>query len=69
MRLCGSLSDTRARRIDGVGVVGLFVGSNGGLGLGFCNPNTLATLRWGLQVQNSSPLGTSRRTFCSTIRS
>ena len=33
MRSCGSLSDTRAREINDVGAVGLFVGSNGAVGL------------------------------------
>ena len=33
MRSCGSLSDTRAREIDGIGAVGFLGGSNGGVRL------------------------------------
>jgi hypothetical protein len=44
MRSCGSLSDTRAREVEGVGAVGLIVSSNGGVRLTFMRAEYLGTL-------------------------
>ena len=69
MRLCDSMSHTRAKEINGVGAVGLSLAPMGVSGLRFCDPNTSAPSRWELRVQNSSPLGMLKRTFCNTIGS
>ena len=47
MRSCGSLSNTRARKIDDVGAVGLIVNSNGSVGFAFIRAKYLGTLQVG----------------------
>ena len=44
MRSCGSLSDTRAREVDGVRAVDFIVSSNWGAGLAFLRAEYLGTL-------------------------
>ena len=57
MRSCDSLSDTRAREIDGVGVVDLFVGSNRGVGLVLLRSEHFGTLEVGIMNANFFPAG------------
>ena len=47
MRPCCSLSDTRAREVEGVGAVGLIVSSNGGVRLAFLRAEDLGTFKVG----------------------
>jgi hypothetical protein len=47
MRPCGSLSNTRAREVEGVRAVGLIVSSNGGVRLAFVQAEDLGTLEVG----------------------
>ena len=47
MRPCGSLSDTRAREVEGVGAVGFIISSNGGIMLAFVGAKDLGTLKVG----------------------
>ena len=47
MRSCGSLSDTRAREVEGVGAVDLIVSPNRGVGLTFLQAGDLGTLEVG----------------------
>jgi hypothetical protein len=50
MRSCGSLSDVSAREFDGVRAVGLFVGSDGGVGLALLRSEHLGILKVGITV-------------------
>jgi hypothetical protein len=47
MRLCGSLSNTRAREVEGVKAAGLIVSSNGGVRFAFLRAEDLGTLEVG----------------------
>ena len=47
MRYCGFVSNTRARKIDGVGAVGFIFSSYGGVGLVFLQAKYLGTLEVG----------------------
>jgi hypothetical protein len=47
VRSCGSLSDARAREVDGVGAVGFIVSSNGGVGLAILEAKDLGILKVG----------------------
>jgi hypothetical protein len=69
MKSCGSLSDTRAKEVDDLGVVGFIVSPNGVDGFAFLRAEYLGTLEVGLQVQNSSPTCISRITVCKTAGS
>ena len=55
MRSCGSLSDTRAREIDDVEAVGLFIGSNGDVELAFLRSKHLGTLKVGVMSAKFLP--------------
>ena len=63
MRSCGSLSDTRAREIDGVGAVDLFVGSNRGVGLAHLRFEHLGTLEVGITSAKFFPTGHVKKHF------
>jgi hypothetical protein len=47
MRPCGSLSNTRAREVEGVRAVGLIVSSNGGIRLSFLRAEDFGALEVG----------------------
>jgi hypothetical protein len=47
MRPCGSLSNTRAREVEGVRAVGLIISSNGGVRLAFLRAEDFNTLEVG----------------------
>jgi hypothetical protein len=47
MRPCGSLSNTRARVVEGVRAVGLIVSTNGGVRLAFLRTEYLGTFEMG----------------------
>jgi hypothetical protein len=50
MRPCGSLSNTRAREVDGVRAVGLIVSTNGGVGLAFLRAEYFGTFEVGTTI-------------------
>jgi hypothetical protein len=47
---CGSLSNTRAREVDGIRAVGLIVSTNGGVRLAFLRAEYFGTFEMGLRV-------------------